>query len=484
MDISEDFLRPDLIGQILFARRSVVIEPFTLATHLAPLKQIFEVFFRITEFDPQQLSQLENLQLFLDELENSGWDFEESGQRPLLLIPALTPKTMEMLAGSRIPFLGINKDISTDQQRLPTIAIFNKKTNTMINQLPVDAELTDWAGSIIDKIRAVGIDDTLDYLRELFGTSKDLCVLGLNYSESKYQKLMGAYSTREQVVIRWLCEHYFEIKLDTLVPNDERNDDTGKVSADLPIYDSESPEVRGFYQELLDFRALNPIMAADFVQPLASQTDDVDRQSPEDVYCYLRQTAWKGGIPQDYFYLVFERLLRARARNQKLKDIRGFIQTHYTHFFNAISPLPGADLMPQVIEENHYLQLPEIIAADQGHHTSTLPVKYEKQKSVAKSKISPDELAKRKIGRKKSTARPKAGETLDPPKPVPTTQAPIHAKEVLPAPKIQDCPSETLANRFYQQRHRLYQAFRRSMDKHGFLMDQFQNLKYELIKDE
>jgi hypothetical protein len=528
MDISEDFLKPELLAQMLFAGRSVVIEPFTLTAHIEPLKQIFGIFYRITEFDPQQLSQLENFPLFLEEFEHADIDFMDSGLKPLLLIPNLNTKMLELLKSYHVLWLGIKKDLTPDVEQYAQIAFLNKKTGNFSHTLTIDGDLHDWATSIVDKIRAVGLDETLEYLTDLFGAAKKLCVLSIDFGKNTYEQLMKGYTPREQMVIRWFCSNYFQISLEAVLPPIEDDDscmDLFQEAEKMIQTESipEDPAVVAIQKELRVFKLHNPHHWIDMAQLLATQIPADSRQSPEDMYVQLRSDQWKAGLPVEFFTQVFDHILITRARNERIANGAEFVKSHYEGFYNAVACLPGSDALPKAVEEAPYLLYPEIRAAMELHNSPVLPVpigKKSTEKNVPSDVKEKLEKQEKNIGKKKSTSKkevldrqygeesnekkkvdpinetprvvfpPKTTKSSEKNPPKPTKPADSH-QTTLDPPKTKIIPGITKAmiapknsqfsDLYQRKRYELAAAYNGALDKRAFLVSKFKTLKAKVI---
>jgi hypothetical protein len=215
------------------------------------------------------------------------------------------------------------------------VVLYNKKLQTFdpvnsgqINESLLGNPLLAWCTDIVEVVMQQSINEAKIQMREIREATKELFGLVTDFSIAGYSAIMTPFSFHEQKVIIHLCEQWYQIQLQEILPpekelrefaetkkaivNDLIHTDDIEVHMDAipvqePIKEEENKNLakdKPYLQEIIAIEGNRNIDLA-FVQALRlvplSSPESKTITTPEAKYVALRKTAWKTGIPCEFF---------------------------------------------------------------------------------------------------------------------------------------------------------------------------------------
>ena len=419
MDTEIDFLRADLLYQILIADRSLVIEPFTISAKLTPLKNLIETLYEFKELDPQMLNDLELSAIIFDEIETANLD--STTTKYMAFIAGGTDEILNItVQATNVESLILKKTISNPNDHT-SLVFYNKKTNELSNGTTVNADAIAWCQNVIDMVNEGSLEDAIIYLKHIRQAIQKLFELSTDFSLNHYIALMTAYSARDQRIIRKLCENMFLIDLSSIAPeslgqdlmneisispHDRPNEEDFEIINDIQHNEDEIFQLASELPEEIESKSQIPeiltktqndphimeyqhfiMNSPEYTAVFEIAIDDAQKQyqllaaTPEMSYTLLRKKQWSEKIPSSFFSTMLRFVLIDIVTRNKMGNFIEVAKKEGQKLHDACEGLPGLPaLIGTTTEIQELEQDPEISPKLRKHNVSVLPVLPENKK--------------------------------------------------------------------------------------------------------
>jgi hypothetical protein len=329
-----EYLSPEFLYFAAIKRQSILIYPFEYPKHLEPLLELLREWYIVENIDGAILNNPENIEVFLAQSN----DLLPEEKPSIFMIENITEELISLFAKYPLSqFLGISKEIKMSLAG-GTVISYNKKRNSFdppsiarIEQISPDDSLFKWCKDLNEIAINQSLVEAKSRMQEIRETAKELFELVTEFSVGGYAALMNPFSDPAQKTIIRLCELWFQVKIQEMIPSeaelleysesqkafqdDVATSDDIEIDTDMDLVlisaqdtpnggkdgdDSENP----YLFELITIEGNKDIdlaFAQAIRQVVLPPSDKNIYTKHEEKYTALRKTIWKDGIPRKFF---------------------------------------------------------------------------------------------------------------------------------------------------------------------------------------